>query len=321
MQSNTHFYNWLIKRGITNEVLDLFNITVYNHPVIGDCIRIPYSDTHAKYRRDPNDPRKPKYLYDTGGKVTLYGFDVLHEAHPPGEVTPDKDWNPIIPPVVITEGELDTLVLWSQNIPAVSSTGGAMSFQEEWADQLKNYQVYLCFDNDDAGAKGMIKVLKYLPNASVILIPELPDIKDISDYVASGRSFRDLMQSALHNLTTTSIEEDMAYCRGRNLSTRFHQAYLDEQQQVLYKTTHTPSTYDGDDAVLKARAVPMTNYIDFRQRKACCPWHKENTPSLHYYPKTNSAYCFGSCGKAYDSIDAHKLKHSCSFKEAIKQMT
>jgi len=149
--------DWLHRRGITPEVINQFNVTIHNHPLMGDCIKIPYSETHAKYRRDPQDERKPKYMYDSGGKVTLYGFDKLSDET-----------------VVITEGELDTLVLWSQNIQAVSSTGGAMSFQEEWATDLQYAKVYICFDNDDAGAKGMVKVLKSLPEASVLLVPEIP---------------------------------------------------------------------------------------------------------------------------------------------------
>ena len=306
MQSNTHFYHWLINRGITPDVLDQFDISVYQHPTIGECIKIPYSEHHSKYRRDPNDPIKPKYLYDAGGKVTLYGYDHLLQQ-------PSQS-------VIITEGELDTLVLWSQNIPAVSSTGGAMSFQEEWAALLTDYQVYLCFDNDESGAKGMVKALKYLPQASVILLPVMADGKDVSDYIARGGDFRKLMESALHDLSVESVASDKARREGMMLPTTFHEAYLDDHQQALRRESYTAPTYTGDDKVLRARAVPMTNYIEFRQRKACCPWHNEKTPSLQYYPKTNSAYCFGSCGRAYDAIDAHMAKHGVKFKQAIKDM-
>lgn len=313
MQSNTHFYHWLISRGITDEVLNLFDISVYSHPIIGDCIKIPYSEHHSKYRRDPNSSIKPKYLYDQGGKVTLYGLDKLNNL----DYFLEQETKPI---VVITEGELDALVLWSQNIPAVTSTGGAMSWQEEWSDQLDHLKVYLCFDNDESGAKGMVKVLKTLPHASVILLPMMADGKDISDYVSRGGDFRKLMESALHNISTTTIEEDKARREGMMLPTTFHQAYLDEYQQSLRRESYTPSTYSGDDKVLRAKATPLTNYITFTHRKACCPWHSEKTPSLHYYPKTNTAFCFGACGRAYDAIDAHMLKKNCSFIQAIKDM-
>lgn len=306
--------DWLHRRGITPAVIDQFNVTIHEHPLIGECIKIPYSDEHSKYRRDPMDERKPKYLYDAGGKVTLYGANVLLEGQPLGAQTLTGG------DIVITEGELDTLVLWSQNIQAVSSTGGAMSWQEEWGDFFNNYKVYLCFDNDDAGAKGMVKVLKHLPHASVILIPEIPDVKDISDYVAKGLDFRNLMQSALHNLTVESVKEDMGKRKGMMLSTRFHQAYLDEMQQDMRKATYTPSTYTGNDKVLRARSYPIENLVEFKRGFMCCPWHNEKTPSLKYYPKTNSCYCFGSCGKAYDAIDFYMHKHGVDFKQAVKDL-
>ncbi len=300
MQSNTHLIDWLVRRGITTNVLDQFNVTGYDHPDIGMCIRVPISSNHAKYRRDPQDPRKPKYLYDKGGKVTLYGMKHI--------------FNQDI--VIITEGELDTLVLWSQNIPAVSSTGGAMSWQSEWSELLQHHQVYITLDNDDTGASGTVKILKTIPHAKIVLIPELPDVKDISDYVSRGGDFRALMDSALPN-DPQLIEEDASRRKGQFLSTRFHQAYLDDHYQELHKTTYQPSTYQGNDEVLRAKSYPCTNLLDFKHKKALCPFHNENTPSFTYYPKTNTCYCFG-CSTYADAITIYRNQHpNLTFKEAV----
>lgn len=307
LNKDHHFYQWLSKRGISEEVMSLFGLSIYNHPQIGECIRIPYTEHHSKYRRDPLDDRKPKYLYDQGGKVTLYGFDKLQYER--------ND-------VVITEGELDSLVLWSLNIQAVSSTGGAMSFQEDWAEQLHSMchkDIYLCFDNDEAGAQGMVKVLKYIPDAKVIFIPEHPGIKDISDFVARGGDFHALMQSAHSYASITEVEQELITLRGKMLPIRFHEAYIDANRPQN-RTTQEVSNYTGDDRVLKAKSYPMTNLIEFIQKKACCPWHNEKTPSLAYYPKTNSAYCFGACGRAYDSIDAYRHVHGGSFVNAVNEL-
>ena len=330
MQSNNHhMLSWLHKRGITDEVIALFNISIYEHPVIGECIKIPFTDTHSKYRRDPLDERKPKYLYDAGGKVTLFGADKIGYQQviytlPGDERIVCKDPSKPINTVVITEGELDALVLWSMNIPAVSSTGGAMSFQPEWVDTLQamcHKNIYLCFDNDDAGAEGMVRVLRYLPNAKVIFIPETPGVKDISDFVSRGGDFHALMATAQSYPNITAVEADKALRKAQWLPTRFHDKYLDAHRQQAERANRpTPDRKDISDEVLRAKAYPLDNLIEFRQKKACCPWHNEKTASLVYYPKTNSADCFGGCGRSYDSIDAYRLKYGVGFKQAVEEL-
>jgi len=319
--------HWLHKRGITDEVIALFNITIHNHPQIGECIRIPVVDGPngwAKYRRDPLQDLKPKYLYDSGGKVTLYGADKLRGKDDGKYHVQSNGYDLKMldnhTQVLVTEGELDTLVAWSHNIPAVSSTGGAMSWQEEWAKLLTSYDVYLAFDNDDAGAEGMVRVLQYIPTAKVVLIPETPGVKDISDYVSRGGDLHKLIQSAKTYASVSDVEEDMAHRKATWQSTRFHEKFLEKARHKEQRSNAEPNPYTGTDPVLKARAYPMTNLIEFKRNKACCPWHKDATPSLAYYPKTNSAYCFGACGKGYDAIDAYMHVHGCGFKEAIKEL-
>jgi DNA primase len=309
MQSNipnldAHFYDYLKRRGITDEVMSLFNIQTATRADIGDCIKIPISDTHAKYRRDPLDERKPKYLYDSGSRVTLFGYDKLQAEHTT---------------ILITEGELDCLVAWSHNIPAVTSTGGAMSFQEEWKELLAGREVAVCFDNDDAGAEGMVRVLKYLPEAKIVLVPEHVGLKDISDYVAQGGDLHQLLATAQAFPDMTSVIDDRDRRKALKLPIRFHDKYIEEHRQRAERAT-SPNPYTGTDEVLRARSYPMDNLIAFTHKKAVCPWHNERTGSLAYYPKTNSAYCFGGCGRAYDSIDAYRKLHNCSFREAITEL-
>ena len=307
MQSNNHLEQWLYKRGISQEVLRLFDVdTDYDHPTIGKSIRIPFSKDHAKYRRDPLDERKPKYLYDAGGKVTLYGADKLL-----GSETKN---------IVITEGELDTLVLWSANIPAVSSTGGALSFQEEWAIALAPCQVYVCFDNDSAGAEGMVKVLSYIPDAKVIFIPKMAGVKDVSDYVAKGGDFHELMATARSYSSVGEVEEEMKKRQATWQDVTFHNKYLDKHREKEHRANKPVPTSDKSDEVLRAKDYPMENLLEFRGSKMCCPWHNETGPSLHFYPKNNNAYCWGECGKAYDSIDAYMFVHKVGFLEAVKEL-
>jgi DNA primase len=256
-----------------------------------------------KYRRSYlNNTIKQKYAYDKGSHTALFGADKLTVEHTS---------------VVITEGEMDALVLWSRGIPAVSSTGGALSFQSDFGELLAGKQVYICYDNDDAGAAGLVKTLELLPEAYVIFVPEVVGVKDISDFVGRGGDFHALMQTARQYRSVGEVEEDMHLRASQWLPTRFHKAYIDAK-------TPKPAAHDsgvnyaGDDEVLKAKAVPCTQLHTFnRMRKGVCLWHSDSDPSLHYYAKHNNCYCH-SCGKYADSIDIVMAKHHMTFKEAVK---
>ena len=83
-------------------------------------------------------------------------------------------------PIYITEGEKDALVHISRGLQAVSVTTGALSIPKnkngyydlEW---LKDFtQIFVCYDHDDAGQKGGLKlateIVKAYPNLNVKII-------------------------------------------------------------------------------------------------------------------------------------------------------
>ena len=306
MQLNNLFSSWLRARHITDEVIESFGLTTGEHATLGECLVIPvrYPDgefSFNKYRRNPTEDIKPKYVYDVGGKVTLYGADKISN----------------VSTVVITEGELDTLVCWSHNIPAVSSTGGAMSFQKEWADLLRGSDVIVCFDNDEAGGKGMAKVLDIIQNARIMFLPDRPGVKDISDYVMNGGDLHSLIPTAKYFASLEEVKQDRSERLALWKSTHFHDAYIEAHEPKIqsYNTTK----YVGDDRILKARSFPIPQLIKLVSNKALCPWHKEKSPSLQYYPKTNTVYCFG-CAKFGDTIDVYRAVNGASFSQAVNNL-
>lgn len=311
MQENIR--SWLHSRGITNAIIERFSITTTTHQQLGeDAIVIPvydYDGTHLfnKYRRSPfaEHPQLPKYVYDKGSKTALYGaHDLSHAAR-----------------IVVTEGEMDTLVLRSLNITAVSSTGGALSFQEHFATSfLPEDDIYLCFDNDDAGADGMVKTLRYLPNAKVVFIPEQPGVKDISDFVGRGGDFHQLLHTAFLPTGLSTVEADRQRRAAQWLPVRFHDAYIKEHTPVPPKREASASYSDPNDPQkARAKSYPCDKILAFTRRTALCPVHQEKTPSLHYYPKTNTCHCFG-CKKSFDSIALYQAVHGCDFKTALNAL-
>lgn len=308
MQLNKVFQDWLNRRKISQKVIEDFKIEGgFNNILNGDCIVIPVSDENGnflfnKYRRSPLDQVAPKYIYDKGGKVSLYGID---------RVKNEKT-------ILITEGEMDCLVAWSQNIPAVTSTGGSMSFQKEWADFFKDKEVILCFDNDPAGGEGMVRVLSIIQHAKILFIPDRAGVKDISDYVESGGSLNELIKTAKFLPSLEAIKENRADRISLWQSTYFHDAYIKEHEKPI-KTAGKKVVFETD-RVLRAKLYPISELIDFTSNKSRCLWHSEKSASLHYYKDTNTCYCFGMCGKVYDSIDVYRKIHNCSFNEAINNL-
>lgn len=314
MKFNTVFSDWLVARKITKAVQEDFQLS------FGNDIAIPVHDVDGnfsfnKYRRSPLIEDGPKYRYDTGGKVSLYG---IHKA---------KAHDAIL----ITEGEFDCLVAWSCNIPAVTSTGGAQSFQKEWVDyfivpigkvantdaELRK-DVIICYDNDHAGAEGMVKTLEILPWAKVVFIPDIPNVKDISDYVNMGGNLTELLKSARHFDSIVDVKEDMGRRIALFQSIYFHEAYIKAHTKVNRETVKRKTF--SSNAITNARGYPIPNLLEFKQSKARCLFHAEKSASLHYYPATNSCYCFGGCGRAYDAIDIYQKQNNVGFKEAVNQL-
>ncbi|MDP3727005.1 MAG: toprim domain-containing protein, partial [bacterium] len=167
---------YLNTRGVSDTVIDAHKLgwgKFYNKW----WITIPIQDIYGaflffKLRQDPN-AGDDKITYPKGVEAQIYGWEMLPN-------TTDK--------IVICEGELDRLALLSKNIPAITSTHGAMTFKQEWCEKIgKDRKIYICFDNDDAGKKGAERVAKMVENGGnetyIVTLPqEVGESGDITDY-------------------------------------------------------------------------------------------------------------------------------------------
>lgn len=169
--------SYLNQRCIPDEIIDRFKLG-WN----GSAITIPIYNRQGefiffKYRKDPEDKGdKAKYRHDLDTSVELYGWENTEEHF-----------------VILCEGELDRLVLESKGIPAITSTGGAGTFKEEWIKELENIpNLYVCYDRDDAGLNNAVKLLDKFPQAKLISLSGLPEgKKDITDFFVLGKTIND----------------------------------------------------------------------------------------------------------------------------------
>lgn len=281
MSLNQNHKNWLINRGITEEILNDFDISsAYNRIVI------PIRDQNGiilfnKYRRDPEEIEGPKYTYDTGATVKLFNIRILPTLQYLGATEVKK--------VIICEGELDALCLIAHGYNAVTSTGGAQSFQRDWIPFFVGVEVFVCLDHDKAGEQGTMKITQMIPEAKVIPLPDEVGIKDVTDFFRKydNKMFDALMKVAQIQLTNPVADEKPITKRSK-VGTRIQQA----------------------------KDVPIGNFIKFNSTgKAKCPFHTDKTPSLQRY-KNNTWYCFG-CGAGRDTIDFIMKRENLNFNEAI----
>jgi twinkle protein len=88
--------------------------------------------------------------------------------------------------VIITEGEFDAVAFDQMGFPNVISVpNGAESFADEWIDDLEQFdQIYLSFDIDDPGRRGVEKVADKLGRYRCfnVLLP----LKDGNDLLKAG---------------------------------------------------------------------------------------------------------------------------------------
>lgn len=305
MQLNKVFSDWLHARKITDAVIEMFELRVENDRLVIPVIGRDGFFIFNKYRRSPLSDEGPKYTYDKGGKLALYGrIEAMGVKR-----------------VLWTEGELDTLVAWSCNIPAVSGTGGAMSIDDEWKNFFHpDMEIIICFDNDPAGGEGMVKALELVPWAKILFLPDKPGVKDISDYVAHGGNLNELVKSARTFSGLDDVMADKAERESKWMSVHFHTAY------VKYHTKPAPKARKErdpaiKDRVLRAKAYPIDELLQFNSSGSTrCLFHNETEASLHYYKEQNKTWCFGGCGRGYDAIDIYQKIHGVSFMEAVKKL-
>ena len=320
MDITNKWFNYLLtERKLSREIIEIARLDDVN-----GMLKIPVYDEHgvykfSKFRKPPWDKSDaPKYMYERGASVSLYGIDHLTSN------------------VIICEGELDVLACITCGFNACTSTGGSMSFQEEWVPLFDGKNVTLMFDNDEPGIKGAVKTALMIRNFTYRFVPPGWG-KDISDIlinydVEKGKE----VLTAIYNAHKFSIptfknkSEIRRYCEElRQLGRRYTNGsplYFFIQELILQlslqankKRVKRPEpTIVGTD-VERARNYPIENIIKVRRGKAICPFHDEKTPSFHVY-SDNHAYCFGGCGRHYDAIDVAMKVHGVSFKDAVKML-
>lgn len=111
--------------------------------------------------------------------------------------------------VVITEGEMDCILLNQFGVPAITHTAGASTFRPQWGQLFTDKVVWICYDADDAGRKGAAKVRSiiqsYAQAVYTMTIPEFKKGADVTDYLHleghSVEEFKELMIKSMDDMS------------------------------------------------------------------------------------------------------------------------
>ncbi len=175
-------YQYMADRNIES-LIDMFNV---GYVVKGDKnyslnyinrIIIPCHDSDGKYmwcegRAITHIKVDRKYFRPFGINKTKYLFN-YHRVKKSG-----YDY------IVVVEGIIDAMILWSWDIPGVCCFGSNIS--DEQISLLAVYnKVYVCLDNDAAGIKGWVTAKKRLKDIGIalnrIILPKNKDINNITE--------------------------------------------------------------------------------------------------------------------------------------------
>lgn len=283
------------KRGISDALIDRhllgwsgWRITI---PIFNRARELAF----FKLAKDPEDNSESlKMLATPGSSADLYGWERVLAK-------PDQ--------IIICEGEFDRLVLEAQGFPAVTSTGGAKTFRLEWGKAFEAIpQVYVCFDRDESGRVGALRVGRMIPHARLVELPEdVGESGDVTDFfVRLGRTAEDF-QRLLEKAQLVPPSSDPVHPTS---SANRHRSPPQDARIARIKQ-------DLPVAEIIGQYVPLCP--SGRNLVGRCPFHEDEHPSFTVFPATATFHCFG-CGKNGDVITFIREIERLSFTQALEAL-
>jgi len=284
---------YLNRRGIPDVAID-FHLLGWN----GWRITIPISNRKGqvaffKLARDPDYPQDgPKMMASQGGYLELYGWEQVKRKPSP---------------LIICEGEFDRLVLEANGFCAVTSTGGAGAFRFEWAKEFEAIaEVYVCFDRDEAGENGALRVARMIPHSKIIELPEgVGKGGDVTDFFVRLRKTRGDFLRLLEEAKPAPPKPERPI--PKNLPTSRIQDSLFSQRVNQIKSQVSIDKVIGQYIKLQSSGNSFVGL---------CPFHEDHNPSFTVYPSSGTFHCYG-CNKHGDVIKFLQDIDNLSFSQAL----
>lgn len=165
---------YLEARGINKDTRQRFLLgvadgTVEHHRPGYNSVAIPYhypNGTVQNIRFRKIDDSKPKYWQPSGQPIGLFNTFALYCP---------ADF------IIITEGEMDTMIATQCGLPAIG-VPGVSAWKDRWARMFDGFgRVYVSGDNDDNGAGKQFteKLASQIEQLDIVMMPEGQDLNDV----------------------------------------------------------------------------------------------------------------------------------------------
>lgn len=171
-------HGWLTSRGLNETTIAAFRIAELQRGESTYAI-FPYlrdgEYINGKYR---NVAQKKDMRQEGGAEPCLFGWHLVE---------------PKARRVAICEGEIDAMTLHQVGVPALSVNAGAGNHQwidNDWERLERFSEILLCYDNDEAGKKGVREVANRL-GADRCRVVHFGEFKDANEALLGGFDTKD----------------------------------------------------------------------------------------------------------------------------------
>ena len=194
--------------------------------------------------------------------------------------------------VVVVEGEKDADTLIDKlGVAATTNCGGADKWRPEYAESFKGKDVFICRDNDDAGAAHALRVSRELKSAAeriVVICPSTEPKGDVTDWVSSGGTAEQLyaMATDAPQVDVNALEPIDSMLEAAKLANKKPLCnYLTEEKQIGKETKLIEIPRKLGDFVkdIKARFLGFPNRVGTGNNTLFD--HDRESGDIHYMRK------------------------------------
>jgi hypothetical protein len=189
-------------------------------------------------------------------------------------------------------------------------------------------------NNSRALLLGDFSLLDWKQKVNIIKIPSLKETLDQLKIYPQAKQYLKEQTKICHKINNKLVEvqqynEDVIYRKANKDNEWFWRDIIESFNNITRKATDTiikrntfilENKSDSFPATIeKAKQYPITSLLEFKGGKTLCIFHPDKKPSLYYYEKTNTCYCF-SCHTYADSIKVYQQLKQCTFNQSLKAL-